>query len=80
MDVDALGSGVEETEVLLHLANAGDCGLEHSLDKETLLGVHDLVVAVLQLAVDVDVLNVETCQVLEDFIIGPTLNILQQSQ
>jgi hypothetical protein len=40
--------------------------------------MHDLVVAVLQLAVDINVLDVEASQVLEDFIVGPALNILRK--
>ena len=40
--------------------------------------MHDLVVAVLQLAVDINVLDVEASQVLEDFIVRPALNILRK--
>jgi hypothetical protein len=38
--------------------------------------MHNLVVAVLKLAVDIDVLDVEAGQVLEDFVVGPTFDIL----
>ena len=76
MDVDGLRSGVEEHEVFLHLADTGDRRLEHSLDEETLLGVHNLVVAGFELAVDVDILDVQNSEVLEDFIIGPSFNVL----
>jgi hypothetical protein len=39
--------------------------------------VHDLVVAGFQLAVDVDVLDVQTGQVLEDLVVRPGLDVLQ---
>jgi hypothetical protein len=78
VDVETLGSGVEEAEVLLHFANAADGALEDALDKNALLGVHDLVVAVFKLAVNFNVLNVQAGQVLENFIVGPGLDILHK--
>lgn len=45
MDVDTLWPWVEQTEVFLHLADAADGRLEHAFDEDTLLRVHDLVVA-----------------------------------
>ena len=41
--------------------------------------MHDLVVTLLELAIDVDVLDVETSQVLEDLIWLPLANILDTS-
>jgi hypothetical protein len=38
--------------------------------------VHHLIVALLQFAVNVDVLDIETGQVLEDFILWPSLDVL----
>jgi hypothetical protein len=40
--------------------------------------MHDLVVALLELAINVDVLDVETGEVLENFIVGPRFNVLQR--
>lgn len=66
-----------QTKVLLHFANTGHRRLEHSLDELSLLGVHDLIVALLQLPEDVDVLDVQTGQVLEQFIWGPLVDVLR---
>ena len=40
--------------------------------------MYDLVVALLELAINVDVLDVEAGEVLENFIVGPRLNVLQE--
>ena len=80
MHVDALGSRVEENQIFLHFADAADGAFEHALDEDALLGVHDLIVASFQLAVDIDVLDVQTPQVLEDFIIGPSFNVLNTTR
>jgi hypothetical protein len=77
VNVDGLRPRVKQDKVLLHLADTGDRGLEHSLDEETLLRVYDLIIARLELAVDVYVLDVQDGKVLEDFIVGPSLNILE---
>ena len=77
MNVNGLWSRVEQTKVFLHLANAADCRLQHSFDENSLLRVYDLVVALLELAINVDVLDVEAGEVLENFIVGPRLNVLQ---
>ena len=76
MHIERSGSWVEEDHVLLDLANAANRGLQHALDVYALLWVHHLVVALLELAVDVDVLNIELSQVLEDFIVHPGLDQL----
>jgi hypothetical protein len=73
--IDALGPGVENAKVLLHFANASHGGLEHSLDEQALLGVHDLVVTVFEFAEDVNVLDVQASQVLEDFVFWPRFNV-----
>jgi len=76
VDVDALGSVVENHHVLFHLANADDRGLEDFLDELALLGVHDLVVTLFELAINVDVLDVQARVVLEDFVVGPGFDVL----
>lgn len=76
MDVDALGSVVENDHVLLHLANSDDRGLEDFLDELAFLRVDDLVVTLLKLAIDVDVLDVQARVMLEDFVVGPGFYVL----
>lgn len=76
VDINTLGSVVENDHVLLHLANADDRGLEDLLDELALLGVHDLVVTLFELAIDVDVLDVQARVVLEDFVVGPRFDVL----
>ena len=78
MHINALGPRVKQNEVLLHFANAANGRLQHALNEDSLLGVHDLVVALLELAINVDVLDVEAGEVLENFVVGPRLNVLQQ--
>lgn len=79
MDVKTFRSRVVQTQVFLHLAYSANCTLKDALDKHTLLGVHHLVVAGFQLAVNVDVLDVQTGEVLENFIVRPVLNVLKMS-
>ena len=76
MDVETLGSWVEEAEVFLHFADTADGALQYTLNKNALLGVHDLVVTVFELAVNINILDVQASQVLENFIVGPGLDIL----
>lgn len=78
MHINALGPRVKQNEVLLHFANSANGGLQHALYEDSLLGVHDLVVALLELAINVDVLDVEAGEVLENFVVGPRLDVLQQ--
>lgn len=76
MDVKGCGSWVKEHEVFFDLTYAAYGGLKHSFDVDTLLGVHHLVVTFLQLPIDVYVLDVELCKMLEDIVIQPGLNDL----
>lgn len=76
--INALRPRVKQNEVLLHFANAANGGLQHALNEDSLLGVHDLVVALLELAINVDVLDVKAGEVLENFVVGPRLDVLQQ--
>jgi len=41
--------------------------------------MHDLIVALLKFAINVNVLDVETSQMLEDFVVGPRLDIRDSS-
>ena len=72
MHVDRLWSGgIESDHVLLDIADSGDGALKNLLDELPLLRLHDLVVAVLQLSVDLYILYVQGRQVLEDLIRRP---------
>jgi len=39
--------------------------------------VHDLVVALLELAININVLDVEAGEMLENFVVGPRLDVLK---
>jgi hypothetical protein len=77
MNVETLGSRVIQTQVFFHFANSANGALQDTLDKDTLLRVDHLVVATLELAVDVDVFDVQACEVLENFIVWPVFNVLE---
>jgi hypothetical protein len=79
MNIKTLGPRVVQTQVFLHLADSANSTLKNALDENTLLGVHHLVVTGLQLAVYVDVLDVQAGKVLENFVIGPVFNVLKAS-
>lgn len=70
------GTRIEEHQIFFNFADAANGRLEHLLDIDSLLWMHHLIVALLELAVDVDVFNIETSQMLEDLIGCPGLNIL----
>ena len=71
MHVNGLLSRIKLSDLDLQFADSADGALEHLLDENPLLWVHTLIVALLQLPVDVDVLDVENCKVLEHLIFGP---------
>ena len=74
MDVHGARARVEKDQVLLDLADAADGGFEDALDIDTLLRVDHLIVAFFKVAIDVDILDVELGQMLEDFLIHPSLD------
>ena len=72
VDVDrALAAVIPEDHVLLDVADARDRALQDLLDEDAFLRLHNLVVALLQFAVDVDVLDVQACEEREDFGLSP---------
>ena len=75
MDIHGVGAGVEEHEVLLNLADAANGRLEDLLDEYALLWVHHLVIALLELSIDLNVLHIERSQVLEHLILGPGVDM-----
>ena len=78
MHVHGGGPRVEKDQVFLDFADTDDGRLEDALDINALLRVHHLIVAFLELSVDVDVFYVELRQVLEHFIIHPSFNDLEE--
>ena len=76
MDVDGVLAEVEFDEPFFELTNAGNCALQHLLDEDALLRVHDLVIALLELAIDLNVLDVQHGVVGELFFQTPIFNIL----
>ena len=77
MHVDRALSEVVEHKVLLDLADAANRALKNFFDENALLRVHDLIVALFKLAIDLDVLYVQYCIVRESFFETPELTILQ---
>ena len=63
MHVDRTLAEVVEHEILLDFANSANRALKYLFDKDSLLRVHNLVIALFELAIDLDVLDVEHCVV-----------------
>ena len=76
MDVDGALAEVEVDEPFFELTDARDCALQHLLDEDALLRVHDLVIALFKLAIDLDVLDVQHGVVGELFFQSPIFHIL----
>ena len=77
MHIDGSLTEVEINQALLELANTADGALENLLDEDTLLWVHDLIVTLLKLAIDLDVLDVQDSVVGKLFFKSPIFDILQ---
>ena len=58
MDVDGALAEVEVDEAFFEFANTANCALQHLLNEDSLLWMHYLVIALLKLAIDLDVLNI----------------------
>lgn len=78
MHVDRALAEVVEHKELLDLADAANRALKNFFDENALLRVHDLIVALFKLAIDLDVLYVKHCIVRESFFETPEFTILQK--
>ena len=76
MDVDGAGTKIVEHQVFFELANTADGALQHLLDEDALLRVHDLIVTLLKFAVDLDIFDVKYGVMREAFFETPKLTIL----
>ena len=76
MHVDGTLAEVVEYQILLDFADTADRALEHFLDEDAFLRVHNLIVALFELAVDLDVLDVEDSVVGEAFFKSPVFTVL----
>ena len=76
MHINRSGTEVVVHKVLFDLTDAADCALKHFFDEDALLWVHNLIVALLELAVDLDVLDVEHGVVGEPFLKAPQFTVL----
>lgn len=76
MDVDGAATEIVEDQVFFELANTADGALQHLLDEDALLRVHDLIVTLLKFAVDLDVFDIKYGVVREAFFETPKLTIL----
>ena len=61
MNVNGVGSGVESDQVLFQFANTTDGALKSLFNKDSLLRMHHLIVALFQFSIDVDVFDIKTC-------------------
>jgi hypothetical protein len=77
VDIDGAGAEVVEDQVFLDLANAANRALKGLLDENALLRVDDLIVGFFQLAVNLDILDVQNRIVRESLLESPKLTILQ---
>ena len=59
MYVDGAWSEVIIHQVLLELANAANSALQYFLDKNALLWMHNLIIAIFELPIDLYVFNVK---------------------
>ena len=71
MDVDTVWSGVVSNKILLKLADSTNCALENFLDKDSLLRMDHLIIALLELSVDLNILDVQASQMMENIIVRP---------
>ena len=76
MDIDGLRAHIVVDELFFDLADPANRALKDLLDEDALLRVHNLIVALLKFAVDLNVLDVEHCVVREPFLESPQLTIL----
>ena len=76
MDVDGACSEVIVHQVLLKLANAANRALQHFLNENALLWMHDLIITLFELSIDLNVLNVKDSVVVEAFFQSPRITIL----
>jgi len=78
VNIHACRSGIEKYKIFLDLAYPAYGGLQDFLNVYTFLRMHHLIVALLQLSVDIYVLYIQRSQVLEDLIWGPGVDQLQE--
>lgn len=74
MNVYRLWAGIIRDQVLLDVANSRYCALERILDEHSFLRVHHLVVALLELLVNLYIFYIQRSKVLEDLIWLPLRN------
>ena len=63
-------------QLLFHLTDTANGTLKDFLDENSFLRVHNLVIALLELAVDFNVLDVEDCVVRPSLLDSPQFRIL----
>ena len=80
MDVNRPSTEVIKYQVLLDFANTADGAFENLLDEDALLRMHDLVVAFLKLAIDLDVLDVEYSVVRKPLLEAPQFAVLHADE
>ena len=76
MDIDGVRAHIVRDEVFFDLADSANRALKDLLDEDALLRVHNLIVALLKFAVDLNVLDVENSIMGETFLEAPLLRVL----
>ena len=76
MDVDGARPEVIIHQELFKLANAADSALQYFLDKNALLWMHNLIIALFKLPIDLYVFDVENGVMVEALFQSPRITIL----
>lgn len=75
MNVDGVWSWIVDDQILFELTDSRDCAFNDFFDEHPFLWVHYLIIAVLESLIDIDVPNVEHCQMLEELIRRPSSGV-----
>ena len=75
MNVYAVSTRIEGYQVLFKLANTANSAFKSLFDKDALLRMNNLVVALLQISVNIDVFDVQTSEMLESLIRLPGFDV-----
>ena len=76
MDIDRASSVVEMNKEFLHLTNSANSALKNLFDKDSLLWVHNLIIALFEFAVNLNILDIKNSIMRPSFFNTPELTIL----
>jgi hypothetical protein len=76
VNIEGAWSRIEDNHIFLHLTNTQDRGFQDFLDEDSLLRMDHLVITFFELPVYIDILYIQAGEMLKNFIVRPSLNIL----